>query len=341
MEFRMPLCQPPAQSRRVRPDCSGVRPNCWRLWASPVGVNSPTPRMESHSLWVICSSAWLPSRGKFQRSEPLLLQLMPRVSHLPTRHSSGESGSLCPWQPPHGHWWGLLLSPPKAFPSPDWTSPAPSAPLQGHAPAFTISVSLNCTHSSVPISCVGGAKIHNTSQAHEIISVSIFPTVEEQLMRRQSETFIRQIRSQLEYHRSWFLVEWFPFIPILMFLFQFLDSQFPTRQTCMITSVQIAVYQWYCKCAFSFFFPLTCTSVCWSKCKSCSASTNLENGKYSNGQTTLLCFQMNWGLIGPLSCCQNSLFSTLMVAWPYRWWRAEGKKIDLSKIYLIRTTWGC
>lgn len=50
--------------------------------------------MESHGLWVICSSAWLPSGGKFQRSEPLLLQLLPRVSHLPTRHSSEECGSL-------------------------------------------------------------------------------------------------------------------------------------------------------------------------------------------------------------------------------------------------------
>lgn len=59
--------------------------------------------------------------------------------------------SLAPyiWQPPHGHWLGLLSCPPKAFPSPDWTSPAPSAPLQGHAPAFTISVSqLHSLHSA-------------------------------------------------------------------------------------------------------------------------------------------------------------------------------------------------
>lgn len=87
-EFRMSLCQSPAQSRRVRPDC-------WRLWASLVGADSPPPGW-SHT--ASGSPAPVPDcpQGEIPEgnSEPLLLQLLPRVSHPPSRRSSAEPGSL-------------------------------------------------------------------------------------------------------------------------------------------------------------------------------------------------------------------------------------------------------
>lgn len=158
----------------------------------------PHSRMDSHNLWVIFSSAWLPSGGKLQSSDLSSFSFCPEnLSN--SRGRAVKSLAPCVWQPPHGP---CLWSPHKSFPSPGWTSPAP---LQGHAPAFAISApQLHSLQRAK--SCIGTAKICNTSQTDNIISVSIFPTVEEQLMRWQSETFKRQIWSQVEYHRSWFLV---------------------------------------------------------------------------------------------------------------------------------------
>lgn len=185
-EFRISLCQPPAQSRRVSPDG-------WSLWASPDGVTRPLGHL------LQCLTAL---RGKIPE-----VWTSPPSTSAQSLSSAHQAQQWRAWLPTSDSLlvatgWGMLLSPPK--PSLLQTEPAQlPQPLCKDVLLHFPSLSLNC---SVPISCDGAAKIYNTSQTHKIIFVSIFPTVEEQLMRWQSETFKRQIMSQVEYHRSWFLV---------------------------------------------------------------------------------------------------------------------------------------
>lgn len=160
----------------------------------------PHPRMDSHSFRVICS---MPDCLQGENCRALNLSsfsFCPENLSYP-RGRAVKSLAPCVWQPPHGPCLGAAVITPQILPFSRLNQPSPSARTCSCICHLCLSTALTPVRQNL----CGAAKICHTSQTHNIISVSIFPTVE-QLMRWQSETFKRQIWSQVEYHRSWFLV---------------------------------------------------------------------------------------------------------------------------------------
>jgi len=104
-----------------------------------------------------------------------------------------------------GTGWGLLLGPPKA-------SHLQTAPAQLPQPLRKDRCSclthrggsqLNSLQFANVFLVLGAPKLDlsNISQTQKMVSVFMFPTVEEQLMRSPSEISIMQIRSQVGHHR--------------------------------------------------------------------------------------------------------------------------------------------